>query len=35
VKHKLDDHVVELKDDRFVFACTLIVARSRPEINPN
>jgi len=33
VKHKLDDQVVELKDDRSLFARMLIVARSRPEIN--
>jgi len=33
VKHKLDDQVVELKDDRFLFARMLIVACSRPEIN--
>ena len=34
VKHKLADQVVELKDDRSLFARMLIVARSRPEINP-
>jgi hypothetical protein len=33
VKHKLADQVVELKDDRSLFARMLIVARSRPEIN--
>ena len=33
VKHKLADQVVELKDDRALFACMLIVARSRLEIN--
>ena len=33
VKHKLDDQVVELKDDRSFFARMLIVARLRPEIN--
>ena len=30
VKHKLADQLVELKDDRSLFACLLIVARSRP-----
>jgi len=33
VKHKLDDQVVELKDDGSLFARMLIVARSRPKIN--
>jgi len=33
VKHKMADQVVELKDDRSLFARMLIVARSRPEIN--
>ena len=33
VKHKLADQVVELKDDRSLFARMLIVARSCPEIN--
>jgi len=33
VKHKLNNQIVELKDDRFLFARMLIVARSRPEIN--
>jgi len=33
VKHKLDDQVVEIKDNRSLFARMLIVARSRPEIN--
>lgn len=33
MKHKLADKVVELKDDRSLFARMLIVARSRPEIN--
>ena len=33
MKHKLVDHVVELKDDRSLFARMLIVARSRLEIN--
>ena len=33
VKHKLADQVVELKDDRALFARMLIVVRSRPEIN--
>jgi len=33
VKHKLADQLVELKDDRSLFARMLIVARSRPEIN--
>ena len=33
VKHKLADQVVELKDDRALFARMLIVARSRLEIN--
>ena len=33
VKHKVVDQVVELKDDRSLFARMLIVARSRPEMN--
>jgi len=33
VTHKLAGQVVELKDDRSLFARMLIVARSRPEIN--
>ncbi|KAL5007723.1 hypothetical protein ScPMuIL_016529 [Solemya velum] len=33
VKHKLADKVVEMKDDRSLFARMLIVARSRPEVN--
>ena len=33
VKHKLADQVVDLKDDRSLFARMLIVARSWPEIN--
>ena len=33
VKHRVADQVVELKDDRSLFARMLIVARSRPEIN--
>ena len=33
VKHKVADQVVELKDDRSLFAHMLIVARSRPEMN--
>ena len=33
VKHNLADQVVELKDDQSLFACMLIVARSRSEIN--
>ena len=33
MKHKLADQVVELKDDRSLFARMFIVARSRPEIN--
>lgn len=33
VKHKLADRVVEMKDDRSLFARMLIVARSRSEIN--
>jgi len=33
VKHKLADNVVELKDDRSLFARMLIVARLRSEIN--
>jgi len=33
VKHRLADQVVELKDDRSLFAHMLIVAHSRPEIN--
>ena len=33
VKHKVADQVVELKDDRSLFARMLIVARSRPEMN--
>jgi len=34
VKHKLADQVGELKDDRSLFARMLIIAGSRPEINP-
>ena len=33
VKHKLADQIVEMKDDRSLFARMLIVARSRPEVN--
>jgi len=33
VKHKLADKVVEMKDDRALFARMMIVARSRPEVN--
>ena len=33
VKHRLAEQVVEMKDDRALFARMLIVARSRPEIN--
>ncbi len=33
VKYKVTDQVVELKDERSLFARMLIVARSRPEIN--
>jgi len=33
VKHKVADQVVELKDDRSLFARMLIVARSRSEMN--
>ena len=33
VKHKLANQVVEMKDDRSLFARMLIVARSRPEVN--
>lgn len=33
MKHKLADQVVELKNDRPLFAGMLIVARSQPEIN--
>ena len=33
VKHKVDDQVMELKDDRSLFAHMLIVARSQAEIN--
>ena len=33
MKHKQVDQVVELKDDRSLFARMLIVARSRPDIN--
>ena len=34
VNHKVTDQVVELKDERSLFAYMLIVARSRPQINP-
>jgi len=33
VKHKVADQVVELKDDRSLFARILIVPRSRPEMS--
>ena len=33
MKHNVADKVVELKDDRLLFACMLIVACSRPEMN--
>lgn len=33
VKHKLADKIVEMKDDRSLFARMMIVARSRPELN--
>ena len=33
VRHQLEDKIVELKEDRSLFARLLIVARSRPEIN--
>ena len=33
VKHKLADQVAELKDDRSLFACMLIMGSSQPEIN--
>ena len=33
VKHKVADQLVELKDDRLLFARMLIVACSRPGIN--
>ncbi len=33
VKHKVAGQIVEMKDDRALFARMLIVARCRPEIN--
>ena len=33
MKHKLADQIVEMKDDRSLFARMLIVARSGPEVN--
>jgi len=33
VKHKLADKIVEMKNDRSLFARLMIVARSHPELN--